>query len=134
MDQVLFSVSTVHGLNKRFPNFEKMSIFDGSDVVPEMTFGVPTKEYPSTRPGSVVFGAFLSDKPCLVRHIDVNQNVETQTDTLVYLSLLKTLRCNHLEQVAHISVSDTGTGRSKETKVSLSIEQIVLLFSKLSLI
>lgn len=117
MEQVLFSVSTVHGLNKRFPNFDKMSVFDGSDLVPEMTNLVLTKEYTSPRSGSVVFGALLNDKPCLVRRIDVTQNVETQTDTLVYLSLLKTLRHNQLEQVTHISVSETGAGRIKETKL-----------------
>jgi hypothetical protein len=119
MDQVLFSVSSVHGLNKRFPNLDKLSIFDGSDLVPEMTNLVLTKEYMGPRSGSVIFGALLDDKPCLVRRIDLTQNVETQTDTLVYLSLLKTLRHNQLEQVTHISVSETGTGRIKETKVSL---------------
>jgi hypothetical protein len=121
MDQVLFSIGTVQGLNKRFPQLDKISIFDGSELVPEMTMASmdlkPVKELTCSRSGTKLYSASLSGKPCLVRYIDVTQNVETQTDTLAYLSLLKTIRHSQLEEMSLISVIDIGTGRGKETKV-----------------
>ena len=122
MDNELFSVGAIHALNKRFPNVEKLSIFDTSDLASDAIMSSmslrPDKEYQASRPGSKILSATISDKICLLRYIDVTPSVEAQADTLTYLTLLKSFRHSHLEEVSIIGLIDIGTGRNKESKVS----------------
>jgi len=141
MEQELFSTAAVNILLRRFPSLDKISVFESSDFKTDMSAMIlnATCEYGS-RAESKLFSATVNDKPCLIRYIDITPNVETQADTLVtphnivpcqlwelsmrinvqvYLSLLKTLRHSHLEDASVIGLLEQGTGRSKETKVSI---------------
>lgn len=96
MEHELFSVSAVNSLNRRFPSIEMISVFESSDLLSDVEMEAMAftsqKEYSSSRTGSKVITASVDEKPCLLRYIDVTPNIEAQTDTLVYLSLLKSLK------------------------------------------
>ena len=92
----LFSTSAFNSMSRRFPNVDKISVFNNSDLASDlemisMSF-TSHREYNCSRSGGKLISATVNDKSCLLRYIDMTPNVETQADTLVYLSLLKTLR------------------------------------------
>ena len=121
MSQELFSASAIQLMNKRFPNIEKLSVFDASDLASDLAMASlsiqPIGEF-SSRFGSKLVSASVNEKPCVLRYIDLTQNVETQADTLVYLTLLKSLRHSQLEDVSTIGLLEIGTGRNKDSKVN----------------
>ena len=129
MDRELFSLGAVHAMNRRFPNIEKVSPFDSSDLATDIALASlnfnPNKEYYSARSGSKIISATVNQKPCILRYFDMTQNVEAQTETLTYLSILKTFRHSHLEEVATVGLVELGTGRIKDTKVYLNYSLVV---------
>jgi len=129
--QVLFSTKAIQSFNIRFSSSDKISVFESSDLASVALMSSlilnPTCEHSGSRTDSKLFSATVNDKhPSLVRYIDVTPNVENQADTLVYLSLLKTLRHSHLEEASVIGLIELGSGRSRETKVEFGRKRATL--------
>ena len=127
----LFKGAAILAMNRRFPSTDKITIFENKDLASDVVMASmslkPYKEYVSTRSGSKIASAYVNDRPCLLRYVDLNPNVDSQGDTLVYLSLLKTFTHSQLEQMNTVVVIELGTGKNKETKVK-SIKFIYILF------
>ena len=122
MNNELFSVGAIYSMNKKFPNIEKLSQFESFDLASDLVMGSMSIEHINEyvfRFGSKLMSAKVNEKPCIIRYIDVTQNVETQAETFAYLSLLKTLRHVHLEEVSTVGLIEFGTGKNRDTKVKL---------------
>ena len=120
-EQELFKGAAILAMNRRFPSTDKVMIFESKDVASDVVMASmslkPYKEYNSARSGSKIASAYVNDKPCLLRYVDLNPNVDSQGDILVYLSFLKTFKHSQLEDAKTIGVIELGSGKSKETKV-----------------
>ena len=125
-DEELFKSGAIFAVNRRFPSNDKISIFHGPDFASDAMMAsmklIPYKEYLTSRIGTKIASAYMNDKPCMLRYIDLNLNVDSQGDTLTYLSMLKSLKHSHLEKMETVGSIQLGNGTSRETKVIIISE------------